>query len=74
MTAPHFIVGSFQGKPRHWVDYFPTLVRQPGAEQPVMLIDARYELTPGQATLSVDELKVLLDAGHLQKWEQKVSR
>lgn len=64
---PHFVIKSFNGNPQHSVEHFPAPERIPKEDRPFEI--ARYELTDGQAGMSVDALTALVEAGKLKKWE-----
>jgi len=68
MTA-HLCIGAFNGKEMSWVEMFPIVTKNTGRDSPVIEATERYELTPEQARLPLNQLKALHAAGHLRKWD-----
>jgi hypothetical protein len=64
MTA-QFVVGIFNGHAMAWIEMFPMTQTY----EPVVEIHERYDLTPDQARLPINQLKTLVRIGTLKRKE-----
>lgn len=68
MTISDFVVVNFNGKTHFYVEHHhDKSPSRPQHPEDLGIIE-RYELSEGQALLTIDELKILREAGTLKKW------